>query len=327
MRRRDLLLLLGGASMSPPALHAQQKATPVIGYLGTLSPGERAPYVAAFRQGLYETGYVEGQNVTIEYRWARGQYDRLPELAADLVQRQVSVIAAMAGPPPALAAKAATSTIPIVFYLGVDPIQFGLVASLNRPGGNMTGLAFLNAELAGKRLELLHELLPAASAVVLLVNPTNPSATEEETRNFDDAAHALGLPAHTLRASTPSEIEAAFATLVELPAVGLIVSSDPFFTSRKDQIVSLATHRAVPATYVWREFAEAGGLMSYGGDLADGYRKAGIYAGKILKGAKPADLPVEQTVKIELVINLNTAKALGLTIPPTLLARADDVIE
>jgi putative tryptophan/tyrosine transport system substrate-binding protein len=283
--------------------------------------------VTAFRQGLNESGYVEGKNVAIEYRGAQGQYDRLPGLAADLVRRQVTLMAAIGGLPPALAARAATTTIPIVFDVGIDPVQFGLVASLNRPGGNITGVALLSAELAAKRLELLHELAPTASVVALLANPTNPNATESETRNLQDAARALGIRVHILPASTANEIDSAFETLVEIRAGALIVSGDAFFTERKDQIISLAVHHAVPATYAWREYATAGGLMSYGTDLADGYRQVGIYTGKILKGAKPADLPVQQVVKVELVINLKTAKTLGLTIPLPLLGRVDDVIE
>jgi putative ABC transport system substrate-binding protein len=327
MKRRNLIALLGGAAAAwPLATRAQQKAMPVIGYLSAGSPeSDNTIRANPFRQGLNETGYVEGQNVTIEYRWAQGQYDRLPALASDLVHRQVTVIAA-AGIPPTVAAKAATSTIPIVFVLGIDPAEFGLVAGLNRPGGNITGAAILSVELSAKRLDLLHELLPTASVVAALVNPTNPR-TEPETRSLQDAARSLGLQLHILPASTASEIDAAFGTLAALRVGALAVTGDPIFTNRKDQILALAAGHAVPAIYEWREFAIAGGLMSYGPDLADSYRQAGVYTGKILKGAKPADLPVQQVAKLELVINLTTAKTLGLTIPLPLLGRADEVIE
>jgi putative ABC transport system substrate-binding protein len=318
-----LVLLLTGAMTAAPALRAQQKAMPVIGYLGSGSP--EPDRVTAFRQGLNETGYVEAQNVAIEYLWAQGQYDRLPVLAADLVRRQVTVIFA-GGVPTALAAKAATTTIPIVFTLGVDPVQFGLVASLNRPGGNITGVVLL-AELAAKRLDLLHELIPTAAAVALLVNPTNSANAEAQTGSLRDAARSLGLQLHVLPASSPSEIDAAFGTFIELRAGALVVAGDPFLFNRRAQIVALAARHAVPAIYAWREFATAGGLMSYGTDIADASRLAGEYTGKILKGAKPADLPVQQAVKVEFVINLNTAKTLGLTIPLPLLGRADEVIE
>ena len=323
MRRRELMLLLVGMMTATRALRAQQKAMPVIGYLSAGSPDFR---LAAFRQGLNETGYVEGQNVAIEYRWAPGQYDQLPALAADLVRRRVTVIAAV-GIPPTFAAKAATSTIPIAFLVGIDPIEFDLIASLNKPGGNITGVAILTAELAAKRLELLHELVPTAAVIALLVNPTDPAATQSETRNLQDAVRSLGLQLHILPASTPSEIDRAFGALVELHADALVVSTDPLFTNQRAQIVALAARHAVPAIYVWREFVEAGGLMSYGTDLTDSYRQAGIYTGKILNGAKPADLPVQQVVKVQLFINLTTAKMLGLTIPLTLSGRADEVIE
>jgi putative ABC transport system substrate-binding protein len=297
----------------------------VIGYLSPHSPESEGFRLTAFRQGLGETGYIEGQNVAIEYRGAQGRYDRLPDLAADLVRRHVAVIAAVTIPS-TFAAKAATSTIPIAFLAGVDPVQSGLVASLNRPGGNMTGVAILTAELAAKRLDLLHELVPTATVVALLVNPADP-VTDVEMRTLQDAARSLGLQPHILRASSASEIDAAFGTIVELGAHALVVSTDPFFTDQHAQIVALAARDAVPAIYVWREYAAAGGLMSYGTDLADSFRQAGVYTGKILKGAKPADLPVEQVVKVELVINLATAKTLGLTISPALLGRADEVIE
>jgi putative ABC transport system substrate-binding protein len=323
MRRRDLITLFAGTAVARPLAAPAQQPMPVIGYLGSGPP--EPDRVTAFRRGLNETGYVEGQNVAIEYLWAQGQYDRLPALVADLVRRQVTVIVA-AGVPTALAAKAATATILIVFTLGVDPVQAGLVASLNRPGGNITGVVLL-AEVAAKRLDLLHELVPTSPVVALLINPTNPANAEVQTRSLQDAARSLGLQLHVLRASTVSEIDAAFGTLVELRAGALVVAGDPFLTNRRAQIVALAARYAVPAIYAWREFAEAGGLMSYGPDLADSSRLAGVYTGKILKGAKPADLPVEQAVKIQLVINLKTAKTLGLTVPLPLLGRTDEVIE
>jgi putative ABC transport system substrate-binding protein len=326
MRRRELLALLGSAAASSLAARAQQPM-PVIGYLSVGSPetDEIPGRLVAFRRGLNEAGYVEGQNIAIEYRWAHGQYEKLPDLATDLVRRQVTVIVAQNNPT-ALAAKAATSTIPIVFDLGVDPVQSGLVASLNRPGGNITGVALLTVELVAKRLELLHDLLPAARVITFLANPANPGAEPEE-QILRDAAHLLGLQAHVLRASIPSEIDAAFAATRALGADGLVVSTDTFFTSQRAQIVALAARHAVPAVYAWRLFAEAGGLMSYGSDIADSYRQLGLYAAKILKGAQPAELPVQQVAKLQLVINLKVAKTLGLTIPPLILARADEVIE
>jgi putative tryptophan/tyrosine transport system substrate-binding protein len=404
MRRREFLTLVGGAAVACPlAARAQQPAMPVIGFLHAASPEAYAPMMTAFRQGLKEAGYVEGRNLAIEYRWAEGHYDRLPELAADLVRRRVAEIvtggtpAALAakaasstipivinveayapmmtafrqglkeagyvegrnlaieyrwaeghydrlpelaadlvrrrvaeivtgGTPAALAAKAASSTIPIVINVGVDPVQLGLVASLNRPGGNVTGLAVLSVELGAKKLEVLHELLRTSAAVALLVNPNTPS-TEPETKGVRDAARSLGLQLHVLDASTEGEIDAAFEKLIELRAGGLVVSVDAFLNSQRAQIVALAARHAVPAIYGVREFAAAGGLMSYGTDLTDGYRQVGIYAGKILKGAKPADLPVQRVVRVEFVINLKTAKTLGLTFPITLLGRADEVIE
>jgi putative tryptophan/tyrosine transport system substrate-binding protein len=327
MKRRDLIALLGGATVAWPVGVRAQQPMRVIGYLsaGSLETDDIPARLGAFRQGLGEMGYVEGQNVAIEFQGAEGENDRLPALAADLVQRRVSVIVTP-GAPSALAAKAATSTIPIVFQLG-DPLGWGLVASLNRPGGNLTGIASLTVELIGKRLELLHELVPTAAVVALLANPTNPSAMESESANFRDAARALGLEPHVLQASTPSEIEAAFETVGGLRAGALVVSGEALFTSRRTQIIALAARHSVPAVYGWREYPAEGGLMSYGTNLADAYRLTGIYVAKILKGASPAELPVEQTAKIELVINLKTAKALGLTIPLAMSGRADEVIE
>jgi len=305
-------------------LRAQQKAMPVIGYLGTAEPGPNAPIVAAFRQGLSETGYVAGHDVAIEFRWAEGHYDRLPGLAADLVGGKVDVIAT-GGTPSVLAAKSATSTIPIVFSSG-DPVEGGVIASLSRPGGNLTGFSGMSTELTPKRLELLSELVPQAKVIALLVNPNNASA-ERVIREVQEAARAKGLQLDILKAGTESEIDAAFATLVELHAGALVVASDSFFSSRREQLVALASGHAVPAIYAWREFAASGGLISYGPSLTAAFRLIGIYAGKILKGAKPTDLPVQQPTKFELVINIKTAKSLGLVIPSALLATADEVIE
>jgi putative ABC transport system substrate-binding protein len=326
MKRRELMLLLGGALTAARALRAQQKAMPVLGILGISSPGPFAPFVAAFRQGLSETGHVEGQNVAIEYRWAEGHYDRLPALATDLVGGKVDVIAALGGPPAARAAKSATSTIPIVFGSG-DPVGEGLVASLARPGGNLTGVSVLTVELMAKRFELLSDLVPLAGVIALLVNPNDANTAERITRDVQEAARQKGVQLPILKAGTESEIDAAFASLAELHAGALVVGADPFFDIRREQLVELASRHAVPAIYQWREFAEAGGLISYGTSRPAVYRQVGIYAGKILKGAKPADLPVQQPTTFELVINLKTAKALGLTIPQTLLLRADKVIE
>jgi putative ABC transport system substrate-binding protein len=308
-------------------VHAQQKAMPVIGYLSVGSPEtDNIPErLVAFHRGLEEAGYTEGHDVVVEYRWARGKYDRVPALAVDLVQRQVALIAAQ-NAPTAFAAKAATSSIPIVFILGTDPVQSGLVASLSRPGGNITGVAILATELMGKRLEFLRELLPTLTVVAFLENPSNPNV-EPETRALQQAARSLGLEIHALQAGTTGEIEAAFETLARVNARALVISTDTFFTSQRTQIVTLAAHHAVPTIYAWRLFPAAGGLISYGPDISDSYRQLAHYAAKILKGAKPADLPVQQVVKIELVINLDTARALGLTVPPELLARADEVIE
>jgi putative ABC transport system substrate-binding protein len=324
MKRRELLLLLGGAMAAARALRAQQKAMPVIGFLHFASPGPFAPFVAAFHAGLNETGYVEGQNLAIEYRWAEGRYDRLPALAADLVGQKVDVIVA-AGPPSARAAKSATSTIPIVFSSG-DPVGEGLVAGLARPGGNLTGVSLLTVELMAKRLELLSELVPQAGMIALLVNQNDANA-ERIIKDVQEAARAKGVQLHVLKAGSESEIDAAFPALVQLQAGGLVVGTDPFSNSRREQLVSLAARHTVPAIYEWCEFAAAGGLISYGSSLTSVYRQIGIYTGKILNGAKPADLPVEQPTRFELVVNLQTAKALGLTVPPSILARADEVID
>jgi len=318
------MLLLGGAMTVSRALHAQQKAMPVIGYLGSTSPGSSAPLVAAFRLGLSETGYVEGQNVAIEYRWAEGRDDRLPALAADLVARKVDVITARAAG--VRAAKAATATIPIVFVTGVDPVARGLVASLARPGGNLTGMTLFSIELISKRFEVLLELVPQATVIALLVNPDS-GATAPMISGVQEAARAKGMQLAILKARAESEFESTFASLVQLEAGGLIVGSDTLFNDRRTELVALAARHAVPAIYDGRESVESGGLISYGTSLAGTYRQAGVYVGRILAGAKPTDLPVQQPTKFELVVNLNTAKALGLTVPPSILARADEVIE
>jgi putative ABC transport system substrate-binding protein len=323
MKRRDFMILLAGAMGGwPSVLRAQQKAMPVIGYLGGGSPG---PAAAAFRQGLRETGYIEGQNVAIEYRWAEGRQDRLPGLAADLVGRKVDVIVA-GGTPSALAAKSATSTIPVVFIAG-DPVETGLVASLARPGGNLTGFSTIVLELLPKRIELLSELVPQAKVITLLVDPSSPNVESIIRDAQEAAARAKGVQLPILRAGTESEIDTAFATLVELNAGALVVGGAPFLFTRREQLVALASRHAVPAIYASREFAAAGGLVSYGTRFTEIFRQAGGYAGKILRGAKPADLPVQQPTTFELVINLKTAKELGITVPPSILARADEVIE
>ena len=320
------MTLLGGAAAGWPVVaRAQQQAMPVIGFLDPRSPDGFADGLRAFRQALNDTGYVERENVTIEYRWAENQIDRLPELAAELVRRQVAVIATTGAAAP-LAAKAATTTIPIVFIVGGDPVRLGLVASLARPGGNLTGINFFNDELTAKRLGLLRELVPGAARVALLVNPTNPNA-ESFVRDAQEAARAIALQIQVLSASISREIDAAFATLVRERPDALFLGPDPFFLSRRVQLAHLATRHAVPAIYPVRDFAEAGGLMSYGANIVNSYRQVGVYTGRLLKGAKPADLPVVQATKFELVINLQTAKAFGLEIPSSLLARADEVIE
>jgi len=326
MRRRELIFLLAGAVAWPLAARAQQKAMPVIGFLSARSASVSAPLVAAFRRGLRETGFTEGQNVAIEYRWADGRYDRLPALAADLVSRKVDLIATSGGPSSAQAAKLATATIPITFVLGTDPVELGLVASLARPGANLTGVSMLMTELNAKRLELLSELVPQARVIALLVNPNYPGA-EGIMREVQEAARATGVQILNLKARTEGEIDAAFTTLVQRHADALLIGNDPFFDGRIAQLVTLTGRYAVAAIQSGRDFPDSGGLMSYGTNLTAVYRQLGTYAGKILKGAKPADLPVQQPTRFELVINLKTAKALGLAVPQSLLARADEVIE
>ncbi len=327
MRRRQFITLLGGAAVVVPfGARAQQATMPVIGFLHPTSPDANADRLRAFRQGLKDTGYVEGENVAIEYGWAEAQFDRLPALAAELVHRQVAVI--VAGTLSAVvAAKAATTVIPIVFAVAEDPAALGLVASLARPGGNLTGINFFNYELVAKRLELLRELVPGAASVAVLVNPTIAGPTEITVKGVDAAARAIGLQVRVLNASTSHEIDAAFATFVRERPDALFIGGDTVFSSRRVQLAHLATHHAIPAIYPQREYTEAGGLMSYGTNVADAYRQVGVYAGRILKGAKPADLPVVQSTKFELVINAQTARTLGLNVPPALLARADEVIE
>jgi putative ABC transport system substrate-binding protein len=328
VRRRQFITLLGGAAVAwPPAARAQQPSIPVVGFLNPTSPDTNADRLRAFRRGLKDEGYVEGENVVVEYRWAENQLDRLPVLAAELVRRKVAVIAVTGGVVPALAAKTATTTIPIAFSVSEDPVRVGLVASLAQPGGNLTGVNFFLAELTAKRLELLRELVPAATRVTVLLNPANTATTESTLRDMGPAARAMGLQIQALKASTSLEIDTAFATFGQERPDLLFVNGDPFFLSRRMQLAHLASRHAVPATYALRDYAEVGGLMSYGTNLTDAYRQVGAYVGRILKGAKPADLPVVQSSKFELVINHQTARMLGLTVPPTLLAIADEVIE
>jgi putative ABC transport system substrate-binding protein len=328
MRRRQFIALLSSAPIAwPVGGHAQQPATPLIGFLGVRSPAEATHLVAAFRQGLDETGWIEGRNIAIDYRWAGNQYDRLPKLAADLVERQVAVIAATGGGVSALAARAATSKIPIVFVMGdLDPVKSGLVNSLNRPGGNITGIAPFTSVLGLKRLELLHELVPSAATIGMLVNP-DFADSEIQSREAQEAALALGLQLYVLDAVSEAAFENAFTALSDRGAGALLVGNDGLFLSRREQLVALAARFSIPAIYSYREYVAAGGLMSYAPSLADAYRRAGTYTGKILRGTAPADLPVEQPTKFELVVNMKTAKALGLTIPSLILARADEVIE
>jgi putative tryptophan/tyrosine transport system substrate-binding protein len=327
MRRREFITLVGGAAAWPVVVRAQQPATPVIGYLDVASPDGSEAIVAAFRRGLGATGHVEGRNVAIEYRWAGGHNERLPELAADLVRRKVTVIATPGSTAAALAAKGATTTIPIIFATGADPVAAGLIPSLSRPGGNITGVATLNTEVGQKRLELLHQVIPSASIVALLINPTNPVISEPLARDVQAAARKLGMQLHVLRAGSDGEIEAAFADLRGLQVSGLMIGSDQFFNSRSKQLAALAIQHSLPVIYQYRQFTAAGGLISYGASLTEAFQLAGAYTGRILNGEKPADLPVQQSTKVELSINLKTAKELGLTIPPSLLVAADEVIE
>ena len=327
MRRREFMGLLGGLAAFPLTARAQQGSMPVVGFLGTSSAELFAQPLRAFREGLRETGYVEGRNVAIEFRWANGQNDRLPELATDLVRRQVSVIAAPGSTPAALAAKAATATIPIVFQVGVDPVVAGLVTSLARPEGNVTGVTNINTELVSKRLELLREVVPKATVVALLVNPTSPEITESVSKDLQLTAWSLGLQLRILEASTDRDFDTVFATLKQLQVGALVIAPDAFFISRTEQLGALTARHAVPAVTQFREFAVAGGLMSYGGSFTEPTRQVGIYTGRILKGEKPQNLPVQQTTKVELVINLRTAKALGVTVPQSVQNRADEVIE
>jgi putative tryptophan/tyrosine transport system substrate-binding protein len=326
MRRRDFITLLGATTVPWPLVaQAQQPGMPVVGFLGTRASGDDPQLLTAFRRGLEEIGYVEGQNVAVEYRFAENQYDRLPSLAADLVRRQVAVI--VANGRAAQAAKEATDKIPVTFVAGFDPVEVGLVASMSRPGGNVTGVSILDVELGPKRLQLLHELVPSATIIALLVNPSDPSRAETTSKELQAAAQTLGLQLHVLHASSDRDFDAVFARLVELRVGGLVIGGEPFFNSRSEQLGALTIRHALPAIYQLRAFVATGGLVSYGGSLTDAYRLVGIYTGRILRGEKPADLPIQQATKIEMIINLKTAKMLGLTVPQSLLGRADEVIE
>jgi putative ABC transport system substrate-binding protein len=326
MRRRDFIALVGGAGAWPIAARAQKPAMPVIGFLNNQSPDTNADRLRAFRQGLKDTGYVEGENAAIEYRWAENQPDRMPVLATELVRRQVALIVTTIGTAPALVAKAATTTIPIVFAVGEDPVRLGLVANLARPGGNLTGINYLNSELVAKRLELLREMVPAATRVAVLVSPTGPTA-ETTLRDVQPAARAMGIQVQIFRAGTSREIDTAFANMVQERVDAVYVGNETFFNSRRVQLVHRATLHKLPTAYSQRQYAEIGGLMSYGSNVTGAFRQVGVYAGRILKGAKPADLPVVQATKFELIINAQTARMLGLTVPEKLLAVADEVIE
>ncbi len=325
MTRRKFITLLGAAAAWPVGVRGQQAVRPVIGFLGSRGPGDDPHLLEAWRRGLKAAGYFEGRNVDIEYRFAENQYDRLPALAADLVRRRVDVIAANG--PAAQAAKAATATIPIVFTAGFDPVEIGLVASLNRPGGNITGVSILDVELGPKRLELLHELIPTATAIALLINSTDRARAAIIAKNLQATAHTLGLQAPILHASTDRHLDSVFASLVQQRVGGLVIGGDPFFNSRARQLGALSIRHAIPAAYQFRAFAETGGLLSYGADLPDSYFQVGVYVGRILKGERPADMPIQLATKVEMIINLKTAKALGLTVSRTLLARTDEVIE
>ena len=327
MIRREFIIALGAAAAWPVAARAQQTLMPTIGFLGSESPALFASHLRMFRQGLGEAGYVEGRNVTVEYRWAEGHNDRLPALATDLVRRHVNVIATPGTTPAALAAKAATTTIPIVFFTAGDPVALKLVASLNRPGANATGATSLGGDLAPKRLELLHQLMPIATALAGLVNPSNPSLAESAAKTLQEAARTLGLQLHILSAATEGDFEPVFAGLVRRRARGLVIAIDSFFTARREQLGALALRHGIAAIYQDRDFAAAGGVISYGGSLREGYRVVGLYSGRILNGEKPADLPVQELTRIELIINAKAARALGLRVPQTLLALADEVIE
>jgi len=326
VKRREFMSLLGGAAAWPLAARAQQSPMPVVGILASVSPAPYAGFIAAIKEGLQQTGYIEGRNVTIEYRWADGQYDRLPPLATELAERGVAVIILVGGGPTTAAAKAATATIPIVFNTGEDPVKTDSVAALNRPGGNATGVSLLTVAMEAKRLQLLHELVPTAAVVAIIVNPNNPQA-DQQLQELHVAARTLGVPVEVFKAGIPSEIDTAFANVVQRRAGALHMAGDAFFNTRKEQFIVNSARHALPTIFSLREFPAAGGLMSYGPSLTDAYRQQGIYAGRILKGEKPAEMPVQQAVKVELVINLQTAKTLGLTIPLPLLGRADEVIE